>query len=217
MTGDQQDIVARLQRWLPQGWFPNDAGTRIYAILSGFASVFATIYAGIAYALLQTRIATATDGFLDLASSDFFGTNLPRLTAEGDPSFSLRIRNEVLRPRLTRAAIDKLLFDLTGQHPTITELANGNDCLSLRGPYGLRVGSMGSRSWPFTVFIKTTHAGVFGINTGGLRNPNAALRVPTFVYTDPSMTTGTGLTDTQLLDALDRIRAAGVTFWVWIQ
>lgn len=216
MTGDTNDIIARIQRWLPQGWFPNTAGTRIYALVSGMASVFATIYAAIVYVGLQTRIATATDGFLDLASQDFFGTYIPRLNGEMDTAFSLRIRQEVLRLRLTRTAIDTLLFQLTGQHPVITELFDSS-CLSWRGPYGWRTAPLGSRSMPYTVFIVTTHAGVFGIDTGAWRNVNAAWRIPTFVLTDPSMITGTGLTDDQLLDALDRIRPAGVTFWVSIQ
>lgn len=216
MTGDQPDLVARLQRWLPQGWFPEDVGTRIYAILSGFASLLSSIFAEIAYTNLQTRLATTTDGFLDLAAFDFFGTNLPRLAGEVDATYSLRIRKEVVRDRLTRNAIDALLFELTGQHPEITEPWRGADNFAWRGRYGWRTGHYSGRDLRYTVFIKTIHAGVFGINTGAWRNNNAAWRVPTFVLTDPSMTTGTGLSDQQLLDALDRIRAAGVTYWVWI-
>lgn len=217
MTGDSNDLISRLQRWLPQGWFPTRAGTRIYAILSGFASLLSTLYGWAIYLRLQTRIATATDGFLDLASADYFGSLLPRLTAETDTLFSGRIRREVVRDKLTRNAIDKLLFEMTGQHPVITELERGADCLAWRGRYGWRTGAMSSIAGRYAVFIKTIHAGVFGINTGAWRNPNAAWRVPTFVYADPSMVTGTGFTDHQLLDALDRIRAAGVTYWVIIQ
>lgn len=216
MTGDQSDIVSRLQRWLPQGWFPPDTGTRVFAILSGFASLLASIFSTIAYARLQTRLATITDGFVDLAGSDFFGNLLPRLSGEVDATYSLRIRKEIIRDRNTRAAIDALLFELTGYHPEITENWRGSDNLAWRGRYGWRTGHYSGRDFRYQVFIKTTHAGVFGINTGAWRNPNAAWRVPTFVYTDPSMTTGTGLTDQQLLDALNRIRTAGITYWVWI-
>lgn len=216
MTGDKADVVARLQRWLPQGWFPTDTGTRVYAILSGFASLLAFIYSQIAYLRLQTRLASLTDGFVDLASSDFFGGLLPRLNGETDSRFTLRIRKEIVRDRVTRHAIDALLFDLTGDHPEITEMWRGSDCLSWRGRYGWRTGHYSGLNFRYLVFIKTEHAGVFGIDLGAWRNNNAAWRIPTFVYTDPSMTTGTGLTDQQLLDALDRIRPAGVTFWVWI-
>lgn len=216
MLGDQDDIVSRLQRWLPGGWFPPDKGTRIRAILSGFASLLAAIFDKITYAGLQTRLATLTDGFVDLAAFDFFGTTLPRLNGETDATYSARLRREILRDKQTRGAIDSLLFELTGYHPEITELERGNDCFAWRGLYGWRTGHYGSHAWSYAVFIKTTHAGVFGINVGAWRSLLAAWRIPTFVYADPSMLTGTGLTDQQLLAALERIRPAGVTYWVWI-
>lgn len=216
MIGDQSDVVSRLQRWLPQGWFPPDVGTRIYAILSGFGSLLATIFSAITYVQLQTRLATLTDGFVDLAGYDFFGGVLPRLSGEVDATYSARIRREIVRDRTTRNAIDALLFELTGHHPEITEPWRAADNFAWRGRYGWRTGHYSGRDLRYTVFIKTTHAGVFGIDTGGWRNNNAAWRVPTFVYTDPSMTTGSGLTDQQILEALNRIRAAGVTYWVWI-
>jgi len=216
MIGDKDDIVARLQRWLPQGWFPSD-GTRINSILSGFASVLATIWTAIAYVTLQTRLATTTDGFLDLASRDFFGPVLPRLPGETDPTFSLRIRNEVFRDRQTRNAIDALLFELTGQHPIITELERPKDvgAFRYRGLAFRAVGHYASRFWRPMVFIQTVHAGRFVIpHFGGLRAPAAAFRIPTFLYTDPSMVEGSGYTDLQLFAALERIRTAGVTYWV---
>lgn len=216
MTGDSNDLVSRLQRWLPQGWFPTQAGTRIYAILAGFASHLSAIYGWAAYLKNQTRIATSTDGFLDLSSLDFFGSALPRLPAEPDADFSTRIRHELVRDRLTRQAIDSLLVEMTGAHPIIVEASRRSDNFAWRGRYGWRTGYMNSRALFNAVFITTTHAGVFGIQTGAWRNPNAAWRVPTFVYADPSMISGTGFTNEQLLDALNRIRPAGVTFWVWI-
>ncbi|WP_083615571.1 hypothetical protein [Paraburkholderia sp. SOS3] len=61
------------------------------ATLQGPAWALSSIYAQITYAALQTRIATATDGYLDLISNDFFGTSLPRLTNEPDGDFRARI------------------------------------------------------------------------------------------------------------------------------
>lgn len=218
MTGDQNDLISRLQRWLPDGWFPTQAGTRIYAILAGLASLFSTLYAWVLYLQLQTRIATSTDGFLDLASADFFGSALPRLTAESDALFSGRIRREVVRDRQTRNAIDALLFEMTGQHPTIVELGRPKDCFAFRGQYGLRAPNthLSSRAGDYAVFITTVSAGVFGIPKAGLRNPNMGLRTPNFVCSVPAMITGTGFTNAQMLDALDRIRPAGITYWVHI-
>ena len=67
--------------------------------LSGPAWALSQIYALIQYAVLQTRIATATDGFLDLISYDFFGGNLPRRSQEKDNPFRARILATLLRPR----------------------------------------------------------------------------------------------------------------------
>ncbi len=126
-TGSQTDIIGHLQDWLPQGWFPNTAGTRIYAILSGFASVLSTIYSLITYTKMQTRVATATDGFLDLASQDYLGSNLPRLLGETDTAFSARIRASVFLAANTRPAIQKALENLTGNPVRMIEPWQPND------------------------------------------------------------------------------------------
>jgi hypothetical protein len=216
MTGDQDDIIARLHRWLPTGWFPTDAGTRINALLSGFASLLAVIYSGIVYARLQTRLATMTDGFADLASFDFFDRNLPRLSGEEDDGFTLRIRKEILRKRLTRQAIDELLFDMTGAHPRIVELERPADC----GAWGHRfalgaAGCWGGRENGPAVFITTTHAGKFSIPLiNGWDGYAGGWGQGRMVWAGPDMITGKGFTDAQIMSALNRIRAAGVTFWV---
>ena len=46
-----------------------------------------SVYGLTAYARLQTRIATATDGFLDLISFDFFGRRCPGKPQESDAAF----------------------------------------------------------------------------------------------------------------------------------
>lgn len=217
-TGDNADIISRLQRWLPTGWFPTDSGTRIYALLSGFAAALKVIWDQIAYTRKQTRVATTTDGFLELASYDFFGPALPRLTNEPDAAYSLRIRNEVLRDRITKSAIDALLYEMTGQHPVILELETPEDTGGYRYWMGYGVaGAYASRAWRFSVFIQTTHAGQFSIpNVGGFRGYLAGFRAFSFMLADPSMLTGTGFSDAQIYAALDKIRAAGVTYWVKI-
>lgn len=126
-TGDQADIVSRLQRWLPQGWFPNTTGTRIFALLSGFASLLSTIYGMVSYTKLQTRIATATDGFLDLISQDYLGQNLPKLPGETDQAFSKRIRANIFLAANTRTAIQKALQIVTGAPVRMIEPWQPND------------------------------------------------------------------------------------------
>lgn len=188
---------------------------RIFAILAGFGSGLVTLFQNISYAQLQTRLATARDGFLDLASQDFFGTALPRLNAEDDDRFSGRIRREVFRDRLTRKAIDGLLFEITGAHPLIRELERPADI----GGYGFRFAyghsAYGGRGDRPAVFIRTRHAGQFGIPlVNGYGGYAGGYGVGRQVYCGPDMITGTGFTDAQLMAALDRIRAAGVTYWV---
>jgi hypothetical protein len=216
MTGDQNDIIARLQRWLPTGWFPADTTTRIYSIISGFASVLAVIWMLLGYTKLQTRIATSTDGFLDLTSDDFFDGNLPRLNGETDAGFSLRIRNEILRNRLTRNAIDEQLFEITGKHPMITELQRPAD-VAVYGGYmsGYGVSCYASRADTYAVFITTVQPPSFGIpNVAGYGTYLAGYGTPQFPYCDPSMISGSGYTEADIYAALDRIRAAGITYWV---
>lgn len=97
-TGDNNDQFRRLKRLMPQSWF-GDNSTVIDAILRGFASVNASLYALIAYARLQTRINTATDGWLDMIAYDFFGNNLPRKPGQSDDSYRAWIKVNLLGRR----------------------------------------------------------------------------------------------------------------------
>ena len=115
------DIVARLQKWLPAGWFPTAVGTRIFATLAGFASSLSTVLAQITYTKLQTRVATATDGFLDMISYDYFGTGLPRLSAEVDSVYRARILASLIQSRVTRQGMIATLTALTGRVPRVFE------------------------------------------------------------------------------------------------
>lgn len=120
-VGLNSNIALRLQKWLPNGWFPNTLGTRIFATLSGFSANLSTVLAQITYVKLQTRIRTATDGFLDLISWDYFGPTLPRNTSEVDNAFRARILANLLRPRVTRQGMITTLTLLTGRAPRVFE------------------------------------------------------------------------------------------------
>src|ERR1700727_986655 len=101
-TGDQSDMLARLKAVLPSGWFPlsvvgQPSNTPILdGLLSGPAWALSWVYTLIEYANDQTRIATATDVWLDLAALDYFGGNLTRNPGESDSAFSARIRANLL-------------------------------------------------------------------------------------------------------------------------
>lgn len=118
-TGDQQDIYRRLTGYLPR-WF-GDAPPLLGALMQGFAHGLSFVYSLIAFAKLQTRIKTATGGWLDMIAADFFGASVFRATNETDTSFLNRIIVNMFRERATRAAVTKVLVDLTGRIPVIIE------------------------------------------------------------------------------------------------
>src|ERR1700734_598030 len=100
-TGDVQDIVARIKAVLPNGWFTGSTPI-LDGVLKGSAAALAQVYSLISYAQLQTRLATATDGFLDLISFDYFGSLYPRKPMEADSAFRSRIQAELFLERGTR-------------------------------------------------------------------------------------------------------------------
>src|SRR5437762_266459 len=107
-TGTQGDIVTRLKAVLPNGWFRGDTPI-LDGVLNGIAWALAQVYSLTDYARLQTRIATATDGFLDLISFDLFGGAFPRKPQESDPGFRTRIQAELLLERGTRHGLIRAL------------------------------------------------------------------------------------------------------------
>jgi hypothetical protein len=119
-TGDQTDIVARLTKLLPYSWFESAFAIRD-AIAEGMANAHAYAYSLLMYVKQQTRILTASDGFLDAIAQDFFGSALTRATNQSDASFRARIIINIFRERATRNAIIKVLQDLTGRTPIIIE------------------------------------------------------------------------------------------------
>lgn len=141
-TGDSQDIVARLKTEIPNGWLGGDTPFQD-GVLSGIADGDANIYALAQYAKLQTRIQTATGGWLDLIALDFYGTTLPRGAGENDSSYRTRIRAGLFAKANTRAAIAAALLALTGSEPTIIEPWNPNDTNVWGGRAGTGVGYWG--------------------------------------------------------------------------
>jgi hypothetical protein len=75
MTGDQQDMLSRLRTVLPMRWFPDDAPI-LTGLLSGLASAWSWAHDLLQCVTAQTRIATATDIWLDIIAQDYFGNQL---------------------------------------------------------------------------------------------------------------------------------------------
>lgn len=153
-TGDQPDLLSRIQALLPRGWF-GDSPTILTALLSGFAAIYASLYTVLAYARQQMRILSATDGFLDVISADFFGTGLPRNANESDNAFRNRITVNLFRERATRKAVIQVLTTLTGRAPLIVEPRCPADTGGYRIPtsgYGV-AGAYGSLLLPYQAFV----------------------------------------------------------------
>jgi len=108
-TGDQNDILTRLKALMPNGWFTGGLAPLRDALLTGWANMFAFAYSALAYVRNQTRIATASDGFLDLIAADYFGQNLVRGSNQSDASFRATILANLIRQRVTRASVASVL------------------------------------------------------------------------------------------------------------
>ena len=146
-------MLARLLALLPLRWFPDSAPV-LSALLAGLSEGWAWLYAMLGYVRLQTRIATATDSFLDLIAQDFFAGSLPRRFGEADGAFRARIQRELLRPRGTRVALVSELVALTGRAPAVFEPARPADT----GAYGAMTGygvagRWGSLALPYQCFV----------------------------------------------------------------
>jgi hypothetical protein len=153
MIGDTNDMLARLAALLPLRWFP-DATPVLSAVLSGLSDGWAWLYTMLGYVREQTRIATATDSFLDLISQDFLGGSLSRRFGETDSAFRARIQRELLRPRATRPALVAELTNLTGRAPIVFEPSRPADTGAWGRALGYNAGGgWGSMMLPFQFFV----------------------------------------------------------------
>src|SRR5258708_415725 len=222
-TGTIADIVNRLRATLAP-WFPDlPSAPVLNAVLTSQADQFAFIYQYLQFAANQTRIKTATGGWLHLIAWDYFGARFTRRINEPDASFASRILKELLRPPQTRAAIRQLIVDLVGTPPKIQEAWNPQDWggygIAASGiGYGLALG-YGSLQYPNQVFITTLTlpgAGIpyiagYGITTAGGYGRCGS----SSAYADVSQITG-ALTSAEFYADISQVIAAGTIAWVSI-
>lgn len=192
MTGDQQDMLARLKSYLPR-WF-GDASPVIDGVMSGFAWCAQFVYGLIAYVTLQTRIRTATDGNLDMIAGDYFGTALQRRGGQTDASYRAEILANIFREKATRNALIKLAEDVTGRTPQILEVRRAQDS----GAYGTN-----------TAFYDS--AGQYG---GGLYIGPYQCFIK--VYRPLPNSLQYGVLDSDILAAIDAVRPTNAIVWVQI-
>ena len=211
MTGDVADIVARLKATLPARWFA-DTTPVLDTLLTGLADAASRLYELLATARLQTRIATAAGGFLDLAAEDFFGTRLRRQAQEGDDGYRARILQALARTHGTRAALATAITELTGTPPTIFEPARPSDT----GAYAMgslawnTAGGWGSLSLPFQSFVTITRPSGEGIGTLAGYGTGGPV-----VYADLSMVAGQ-VTDADIYTAVADCIPVATIAWTCI-
>lgn len=211
-------MFGRLKALLPRGWF-GDSTPVLDALLWGMAQALAWCFSLYLYAQAQTRIKTASDGWLDLIAYDFFGTTLRRGNGMSDASFRNRILINLVRERGTRYAITKVLTDLTGRAPLIFEPRRPADT----GAYGVGrsigygvAGGYGSLVMPYQAFVTAyrplnqgfPNIAGYGTSTGGYGKGSQADYA--------SLSQMAGVTDADLYAAVDAVRPISTQVWVRI-
>ncbi len=223
-VGDKQDIYNRLIAQLPN-WFGThpvlDAVLQAYIGYSNNVNLLTTMYfhynRQYLYAQLQMRIQTATDVNLDLISQDYLGNTLPRKTNESDDSYRKRILANVVRPRVTRSAMEQALFVLTGFYPVIIEPWNGSDHGYYNQPKTLaynRYGSYGG-NYPYQAWIYVYLSSYQGMaNYPGYNTTRGGYNIAGW-YGGKSLETAF-VTEEDVLQVIDATKLAGTLMHVTI-
>ncbi len=200
---------------LPKGWFSSVATSTgiIGAILAGYAWSFNYVMGIAQFVALQIYLQTTTGGFLDLWAYDFLGTFVLRKEGESDLSFRNRVSAYVFAPTVTKAAIVGLLTRLGFVNPTVREAFSPNDTAAFSGTFYFGGGGnarFGSQGYPGQIFVEagiSEAGGVGSVPTFGGVYFNST---PAYMTAPPS----TLLTLSDLYDAVNFIRAAGILAWV---
>jgi hypothetical protein len=216
MTGDTQDMLARLKLVLPARWFSDTAPIRD-ALLTGLASAWSGLYALLTFVQSQTRIATASGIFLDIAATDYLGNTLPRRAGEADAAFSTRIRQNLIQPRATRAGLVQALVDLTGRTPVIFEPLNATDTGGYNVNLGYNtLGGYGSMNLPYQFFLTAYRPNDTPVsNAGGYSTGPGGYGAAPMFYADSSEFSGT-VSDAEIYAAVAAVLPTCAIAWTQI-
>ena len=226
MTGDSRDIARRLRAVIPTQWF-GDVTPVLDTLLGGLASAWAYIFQLLEYTRQQTRLATVSDIWLDLAAQDFFGNYIRRLPGQSDTDFRLVVKRAIFREYGTRRALVEAMIDLTGRAPVIFEPRNPTDTggygnsgfagQTLGGGIGYGTGGgWGSLALPFQYFVTAFRPTVNGVaNVSGWCVPVAGYGIGALAYTDPDAIPG-HISDQNIMTEMVRVAPVGVVIWTRI-
>lgn len=217
MTGDREDLARRIRELLPADWF-GESTPVLDAVLHGLAEPQAFAYRLIEYADHQVRLRTATHGWLDIVGADFFGNTLPRKLGQSDTNYRGVLIANLFREHGTRAAIERVLVDLTGRKPTVFEPGRPADtgAYDLAGGYDV-AGGYGALDMPHQAFVRAfrpagtgiPHVAGYEASTGAYDTPSRLQYVTLAMITD-------AVTDSDIFRALDRVKPAGTILWTSI-
>jgi len=216
MADDAATWTLRLRRLLPRGWFAEAGSTPLLdGLLSGLGYAHAQLSSWIAFARTQTRLATASDIFLDGLAADFLGTRISRQDGESDDAFRARIRREILRPRGTRAALIEALEDLTGVVPLVVEPGCTTDTGGYRAG-GVGYGSAsayGSMTLPYQCFATVYRPpGVMPAGVDGYGGSLGGYGVGALEYASSAAVIG--VEDAEIYDVIEATRPVATVVWV---
>jgi hypothetical protein len=209
----------RIKQLLPlRAWF-TDSTPVLDAVVAGISSGLDYAKTLIDYVRLQTRILTATDGNLDMISSDFFGLGLSRKPNQSDKSFRAQILASLFLEKATRRSMAGVLKALTGREPVIVEPTRPLDT----GAYGVGIcgygaaGAYGSINTPWQVFVGVYRPAGSGVPfVGGWGIPVGGYGVPSQMEWAPAAVALSQITDADIYHAIDATKPAGTTVWVRI-
>jgi hypothetical protein len=226
MTGDLADMVSRLLAVLPKRWF-GEQSPNLSAILTSLATPWTWVYDLLGYTINQTRLATATDDWLELIAYDYCGNSLKRHTGEADVFYRIRIQNALMREAATRSAVSTGLESLIGSTPVIFEpaktldtgaygtLAQGSSASANGLAYG-QAGGWGSLSLPMQFFITVVRPPTPGVGMlAGYGIPIAGYGAGAISYVDLALLPG-AVTDQEIQSTLCSLLPVNTVAWLQI-
>jgi hypothetical protein len=210
---DITGLLARLKAVLPVGWFADDTPI-LDAVLSGIASAWEGMFSLLNSVNQQSRIATASGIFLDIAAQDYFGDALTRRAAEADSAYSVRIQQNLVRTRATRTGVIEALQDLTGRTPAVFEPRNPLDTgvYNISMGYGVS-GGYGSMAMPYQFLVQARRPDSLAVSnaSGYTVGPGGYNTAPAF-YADASEFQG-NISDAEIYASIASVVPTSTIAW----